>query len=75
MDTGALVVNRLEAREPETRSRKERTFQESMAEYRDHALASTDYQACHRTIHKGLLSLVCISRLFERRTCKYRTAI
>lgn len=44
MDTGVLVVDRLEAWEPETRFRKERTFQESMAEYLDHALASTNYQ-------------------------------
>lgn len=44
MNTSRLVVDQLKAWEPETRFRKEKTFQASMAEYLSHALASTDYQ-------------------------------
>jgi len=44
MNASTLVLDRLKAWEPETRFRKERTFHDSMAEYLDHALASTDYQ-------------------------------
>lgn len=44
MNPGALVVDQLESWEPKTRFRKERTFQESMVEYLEHCLNSTDLQ-------------------------------
>ena len=45
MKLGEFVVDRLEDWEPGTRFQKERTFQEAMANYLNHVLSSTEYEA------------------------------